>query len=95
MGVTGKRSDGPAARAWRWTRSDPKNAIAVLTLPYVVFDVVSQFRWCRAHGVKMSSTEGFVAYVRARPVRFLLSIVVSLAPEIVGLVTRERRRSAG
>ncbi len=95
MDLTDSPSDGPAVEVWRWMRSDPRNTIAVLTLPYVVFEVASEARWRRAHGMKMTSAEGFVAYVKARPLRFALSLVVSLAPEIVGLVNKARRESAG
>lgn len=94
MPVNASRATDALHRIWRWMRADPKNLATVLTLPYTAFDIVDQVRWCRANGVSVWSRGATVEYVKARPLRVVLSIVVALLPEVVGAVAK-RRRSSG
>ena len=83
---------GLGARLWRWTTASPRNTTVVLTLPLVLAESVSEFRWYRARGYGLLSREGTVAYLRERPVRVSLSLGLSVLPEVVGLVARRGRR---
>ena len=64
---------------------------AVLSLPVVVAELVSEWRWHRDNGVPWFSHGGTVAYVKARPLRAALSLVVTVLPEIVAVIATARR----
>ena len=90
------RRDGPigkaAAAVGQWSTSDPKNLLTLLTLPLVVWESAAQIRWHRAAGISLLSPRGALAYTRARPGRVACSVVVSLLPDVFGLVLRRRRQ---
>ena len=86
-----KRVDDGASRLREWMTADARNLTAALTIPFVVYETVSELRWYRANGVKLLSRAGTVAYMKARPVRFGLSLGLSVLPEVVGAVSRARR----
>lgn len=81
-------------RLWRWLEADPKN-LALLTLPFTVADLVDQFRWLRAHDLSPFSVRGALAYIRARPGRAALSLVVAVLPDLVAAVLRRRSSGSG
>ena len=80
------------AQAWRWLKSDPKKLTAVLSLPLLVAQMVSEWRWHRRNGVPWFSPGGTLAYMRARPARAVLGVVLTLLPEIVSVIVKVRRR---
>ena len=68
-------------------KCDPKNATAVFALTFAVVESVNELRWYRANGFRGSSLRGGIAYVKARPFRFALGVVVAWAPDVVGLIS--------
>jgi hypothetical protein len=84
-----------ATRLWRWTTSEPKNLVTVLTVPLVVGESVAEIRWHRAARRRGAAPRGLLAYARERPVRFAYSVGLSLLPDLVGYVFRGRRQNRG
>lgn len=81
-------------RLWGWIEADPKN-VALLMLPFTVADLVDQARWLRANDLSPFSVRGAFAYIRARPGRAALSVVVALLPDIVAAALRRRSSGSG
>lgn len=91
---TPKNAPGENPRLIDRMRANPRNLTAVLTLPYVAYEVASEMRWRRSHGLRTMSLEGSLAYIKARPARFAVSLLVSLAPEIIGALAKARTDKA-
>jgi deazaflavin-dependent oxidoreductase (nitroreductase family) len=85
MSAPRRRLDDAAVRAWQWMRSDPKNWTAVVSLPFVLASMVSEWRWHRKNDVPFSAG-GTVAYAKARPLQAALGILATFLPEILRLV---------
>jgi len=91
MQVPRGQVDDVVARAWQWMKSDPKNMTAVLSLPLVLGQMVSEWRWHRTNAVPWLSAGGTVAYMKARPLQAALGVVFSLLPEIVSVIVKVGR----
>ena len=95
MRVPDGKVEDTAVRVWHWMKSDPRNWTAVLSLPLVVGQMVSEWRWHRSNGVPMFSRGGTVAYMKARPLQAAFGIVITFLPEIVRVISKvgsSRRR---
>ena len=95
MRVPGGRVEDTAVRVWHWMKADPRNWTAVLSLPLVVVQLASEWRWRRANGVPLFSRGGTIAYMRARPLQAAFGIVITFLPEIVRVILKvgsSRRR---
>jgi hypothetical protein len=77
-------------QAWRWMKADPESVTTVLRLTLYVVEVVEERRWFKANGLSRFSVRGMTAYVRARPVRFAITALLSLLPDLVGAALRAR-----
>lgn len=94
MSVPRRRLDDAAGRAWQWMKSDPRNWTTVVSLPFVLTSMVSEWRWHRKNDVPFS-VGGTVAYFKARPLQAALGVLATFLPEVLRLVLRMRSSRLG